>query len=170
MKSSSQKRQHVLIIPGSLLATSAHAGPGCSIATYEVDCDLAQDGQVARGNPVTDAAVILTERDIQNPMEPGATHEKSHENQAVHVGVIPSGLFAPAADAGASCLICGEEIEAEIMTDTAAYADILAGGRGQKERSRACSSSRDCMTAEQSAGRLTQYQGLRMGLMRCWRR
>ena len=70
MKSSSQKRQHVIIIPGSLLTTSAHADPSCSAATYEVDCDLAQDGQVTRGNPVTDAAVILTERDIQDPMEP----------------------------------------------------------------------------------------------------
>src|SRR5512147_88158 len=70
MKSSSQKREHVIIIPGSLLTTSAHADPGCWAATYEVECDLAQNDQVARGNPVTDAAVILTERDIQDPREP----------------------------------------------------------------------------------------------------
>jgi hypothetical protein len=70
MKSASQKREHVIIVPGGLLATSADADPGCSITTDEVDGDLAQDGQVACGNPVTNAAVILAERDIQNPVEP----------------------------------------------------------------------------------------------------
>jgi hypothetical protein len=48
MKSACQKSQHVLVIPGGLLATSADADPECS---------------------VTDAAVILAERDIQDPME-----------------------------------------------------------------------------------------------------
>src|SRR5215203_5856624 len=47
MKSSSQERQHVLIIPGSLLATRPHADLGCSAVTDEVDGDLAQDSQVA---------------------------------------------------------------------------------------------------------------------------
>ena len=47
MKSASQKRQHGLIIPGGLLAPGSDADAGCSIPTYEVDGDLAQDSQVA---------------------------------------------------------------------------------------------------------------------------
>src|SRR5215207_6706676 len=70
MKSSSQERQHVLIIPGSLLATRPHADLGCSAVTYEVDGDLAQESQVASCRPIPDAAVILAEGDIQDPMEP----------------------------------------------------------------------------------------------------
>src|SRR5215210_9384296 len=70
MNSSSQERQHVLIIPGSLLATRPHADLGCSAVTDEVDGELAQDSQVARSRPIPDAAVILTEGDIQDPMEP----------------------------------------------------------------------------------------------------
>jgi len=59
MKSACQKSQHVLVIPGGLLATSADADPGCS---------------------VTDAAVILAERDIQDPMEtvfPEQDHQRA---------------------------------------------------------------------------------------------
>src|SRR5215213_7150822 len=70
MKLSSQERQHVLVIPGSLLATRPHADLGCSAVTDEVDGDLAQDSQVASCRPVAHAAVILTEGDIQGPMEP----------------------------------------------------------------------------------------------------
>src|SRR3954468_23739638 len=70
MTSSSQSRQDVLIIPGSLLATRPHADLGCSAVTDEVDGDLAQESQVASGRPIPDAAVILTEGDIQDPMEP----------------------------------------------------------------------------------------------------
>jgi hypothetical protein len=69
MKSARQKKQHILIIPGGLLAPGPHADPGCSATTHEVDGDLAQDGQITGGNPVPDAAVILAERDIQDPME-----------------------------------------------------------------------------------------------------
>src|SRR3954471_3686015 len=60
----------VLIIPGSLFATRPHADLGCSAVTDEVDGDLAQDGQVASCRPIPDAAVILPEGDIQDPMEP----------------------------------------------------------------------------------------------------
>ena len=70
MKSSSQKSEHVLVIPGGLLATRPHADPGCSVATHEVDGDLAQDGQVASCRSIPDAAVVLPERDIEDPMEP----------------------------------------------------------------------------------------------------
>src|SRR5690242_16189964 len=64
MKSSSQKREHIIIVPGSLLATGPHADPGGAVTAHEVDGDLAQDGQVACGSQVPDTAVILTERDI----------------------------------------------------------------------------------------------------------
>src|SRR3954470_17183666 len=70
MKSSSQKSEHVLVIPGGLLATGPHADPGCSVPAHEVDGDLAQDSQVAGRRPIPNAAVILPEGDIQHPMEP----------------------------------------------------------------------------------------------------
>jgi hypothetical protein len=61
MKSSSQKSEHVLVIPGGLLATRPHADPGCSVPAHEVDGDLAQDGQIASCRSIADAAVVLTE-------------------------------------------------------------------------------------------------------------
>ena len=64
MKSACQKSQHVFVIPGGLLATSADADSGCSATSYEVDGDFAQDGQVASCRSIPDAAVILAERDI----------------------------------------------------------------------------------------------------------
>jgi hypothetical protein len=70
MKSACQKRHHVLVIPGGLLATSPHTDPGCSAAAHEIECDLAQDSQIASCCSIPDAAVILAERDIQDPMEP----------------------------------------------------------------------------------------------------
>jgi hypothetical protein len=70
MKSACQKRHHVFVIPGGLLAPGPHADPGCSVPAHEVDGDLAQDGQITGRCPVPDAAVILPERDIQDPMEP----------------------------------------------------------------------------------------------------
>ncbi len=69
MKSASQKREHVIIVPGSLLATSPHADPGYPIATNEVDGDLAQVGQIASCRSIPDTAVILAKRDIQDPMK-----------------------------------------------------------------------------------------------------
>jgi len=65
MKSSSQKNEHIIIVPGSLLATGADANSGCSVATNEVDGNFAQDGQIAGCRPVPDAAVVLVEGDIQ---------------------------------------------------------------------------------------------------------
>src|SRR4051794_24096321 len=70
MKSASQKSEHVIIVPGGLLATRPHADPGCSVPPHEVDGDLAQDGQVASCRAIPDAAVILAEGDIEDPMEP----------------------------------------------------------------------------------------------------
>src|SRR3954451_24273210 len=37
MKSACQKRHHVLVIPGGLLATRPHADPGCSVPPHEVN-------------------------------------------------------------------------------------------------------------------------------------
>src|SRR3954463_16240693 len=51
-------------------ATRPHADLGCSAVTDEVDGDLAQESQVTSCRPIPDAAVILTEGDIQDPMEP----------------------------------------------------------------------------------------------------
>jgi Phosphatidylethanolamine-binding protein len=70
MKSSSQKREHVIIVPGGLLAPRPHTDPGCSVPAHEVNGDLAQNGQVASCRAIPDAAVILAEGDIQHPMEP----------------------------------------------------------------------------------------------------
>src|SRR3954470_9912768 len=36
---------------------------------YQVESDLAQEGEVARSRPVAHAAVILTEGDVQHPMQ-----------------------------------------------------------------------------------------------------
>ena len=69
MKSAIQKRQHVLIIPGGLLAPRSHADPGFSVPPHEVDGDLTQDGQVASCRAIPDAAVILPEGDIEHPMQ-----------------------------------------------------------------------------------------------------
>jgi hypothetical protein len=88
MKSARQKRQHIFIIPDGLLAAAPHADPGCSATTYEVDGDLAQDGQVACGNPVPDAAVILPERDIKDPMEPVFYSPVTADRLDQHPGVI----------------------------------------------------------------------------------
>jgi|tagenome__1003787_1003787.scaffolds.fasta_scaffold15680850_1 hypothetical protein len=66
----SQKREHVIIVPSGLLAPRPHADPGCSVPPHEVNGDLAQNGQVASCRAIPNAAVILVEGDIQNPMEP----------------------------------------------------------------------------------------------------
>jgi hypothetical protein len=67
MKPSSQKREHVIIVPGGLLATGPHADPRCSVPACEVDGDLAQHGQVARCRLITDAAVILPRDNLNGP-------------------------------------------------------------------------------------------------------
>jgi hypothetical protein len=46
MKSSNQEREHIIIVPGSLLAPGPHADPGCPIATNEIDGAFALDGQI----------------------------------------------------------------------------------------------------------------------------
>src|SRR3954465_1803423 len=88
MKSASQKSEHVIIVPGGLLATRPHADPGCSVPPHEVDGDLAQDGQVARCRAIPDAAVILAEGDIEDPMEPIFNRPVPADRLDQHRGVI----------------------------------------------------------------------------------
>src|SRR3954453_22151649 len=88
MKSSSQKSEHVIIVPGGLLATRPHADPGCSVPAHEVDGDLAQDSQVAGRRPIPNAAVILPECDIQHPMEPVFYGPMSADCLNQHRGII----------------------------------------------------------------------------------
>jgi hypothetical protein len=56
---------------GRLLATGPHTDPGCSAATYEIDCDLAQDSQIASCRSIPDAAVILVNAERRFPETAG---------------------------------------------------------------------------------------------------
>src|SRR3954463_4974830 len=88
MKSAGQKSEHVLVIPGGLLATGPHADPGGSVPPHEVDGDFAQDGQIAGRGPAPDAAVVLPERDIEDPMEPIFYGPMPADRLNQHLGVI----------------------------------------------------------------------------------
>src|SRR3954469_13678594 len=92
MKSSSQQSEHVLIVPGGLLATGPHADPGCSATAHEVDGDFAQNGQIAGRRPVPDAAVVLPERDIEDPMEPIFYGPMPADRLNQHLGAITTAL------------------------------------------------------------------------------
>jgi len=87
MKSASQKREHVIIVPGGLLAPRPHADPGCSIPPHEVNGDLAQNGQVARCRAIPNAAVILAKGDIQDPMEPVVSRPEGFHLRPLSEGV-----------------------------------------------------------------------------------
>jgi hypothetical protein len=88
MKSARQKRQHVLVVPGGLLATSPHADSGCSVPPYEVDGDLAQDGHITSCRAILDPAVILSEGDIADPMEPIFNRPVTADRLNQHRGII----------------------------------------------------------------------------------
>src|SRR3954452_20114829 len=90
MKSASQKSEHVIIVPGGLLATRPHADPGCSVPPHEVDGDLAQDGQVASCRALPDAAVILAEGAIEDPMEPIFNRPVPADRLDPHRAAIPA--------------------------------------------------------------------------------
>src|SRR5215203_399978 len=64
-----QELEHVVVVPSGFLAPGAHTGLGRVIAADEVDRDPAQDGQVARGAPVADAAVVFAEGDVEHPVQ-----------------------------------------------------------------------------------------------------
>src|SRR5215210_7960975 len=61
--------EHVAVVPGSLLAPATEAGLGAPVPGDQIEGDLAKEGEVARSRPVAHAAVILTEGDVQHPMQ-----------------------------------------------------------------------------------------------------
>src|SRR5215211_2924427 len=61
--------EHVAVVPGSLLAPAPEAGLGAPVSGDQVESDLAKKSEVTRRRPVAHAAVILTEGDVQHPMQ-----------------------------------------------------------------------------------------------------
>src|SRR4051794_23678 len=61
--------EHVAVVPSSPLALATEAGLGASVFGYQVESDLAKKGEVARSRPVAHPAVILTDGDVQPPMQ-----------------------------------------------------------------------------------------------------
>src|SRR5947209_19889514 len=61
--------EHVAVVPGSLLAPATEAGLGAPVPGDQVESDLAKKGEVARRRPVAHPAVILTDGDVQHPMQ-----------------------------------------------------------------------------------------------------
>src|ERR671916_584375 len=61
--------EHVIVVPGGLLAPAAKAGLTAAVAGDRVEGDSAQEGEVAGGGAVAHPAVILTEGDVENPMQ-----------------------------------------------------------------------------------------------------
>src|SRR4051812_25318086 len=60
---------HVGVVPRGLLALASQAGLAGVIGAGEVEGDPAQAGQVARGPALADAAVVLAEDDVQDPVQ-----------------------------------------------------------------------------------------------------
>src|SRR5215208_2078344 len=61
--------EHVVVVPGGLLAPAAKAGLTAAVAGDQVEGDSAQKGEVTGGDAVAHPAVILTEGDVENPMQ-----------------------------------------------------------------------------------------------------
>src|SRR3712207_9124963 len=61
--------EHVVVVPGGLLAPAAKAGLTAAVAGDQVEGDSAQKGEVAGGGAVAHPAVILAEGDVENPMQ-----------------------------------------------------------------------------------------------------
>src|SRR4051794_18080421 len=64
MSAADDELEHVIVVPGGLLAPAAQAGPAAAILADEVEGDLAQEGEVARGGAVPHPAVVLAEGDV----------------------------------------------------------------------------------------------------------
>src|SRR5215213_3189459 len=69
MSSVSDDLEHVIVIPGGFLAPAAETGLSAPIAGDKVEGDLADEGKVARSRTIAHAAIILTEGDVQHPMQ-----------------------------------------------------------------------------------------------------
>src|SRR3954468_15933796 len=61
--------EHVVIVPGRHFAPTASAGSVTAVSGDEVEGDLAQEGEVAGGGAVAHPAVVLTEGDVENPVQ-----------------------------------------------------------------------------------------------------
>src|SRR3954453_2388032 len=69
MSAADDELEHVIVVPGGLLAPAAQAGPAAAILGDEVEGDLAQQGEVARGGAVPHPAVVPAEGDVQDPVQ-----------------------------------------------------------------------------------------------------
>ncbi len=69
MSSGSDDLEHVIVIPGGFLAPAAETDLAAFVPGHQVKGDLAQEGKVARSRAVAHAAIILTEGDVQHPMQ-----------------------------------------------------------------------------------------------------
>src|SRR3712207_2025102 len=61
--------EHVVVVPGRHFAPTASAGSARAVSADEVEGDLAQKGEVAGGGAVAHPAVILTEADVEHPVQ-----------------------------------------------------------------------------------------------------
>src|SRR5690242_15487072 len=61
--------EHVVIVPGGLFAPAAQAGLTVAIGGNKVEGDFAEQGEVASGGAMAHPAVILTEGDVENPVQ-----------------------------------------------------------------------------------------------------
>src|SRR3954447_23479982 len=70
MSAGDDELEHVVVVPGGLLAPAAQAGPAAAVLGDQVEGDLAQQGEVAGGGAVPHPAVVLAEGDVQDPVQP----------------------------------------------------------------------------------------------------
>src|SRR5215208_5157789 len=61
--------EHVIVVPGRHFAPTALAVSATAVSGDEIEGDLAQEGEVAGGGAIAHPAVILTEGDVENPMQ-----------------------------------------------------------------------------------------------------
>src|SRR3954465_1708323 len=69
MKLAGDDPEHVIVAPGGLLAPTAKAGLTAAIGGNKVAGDFAQQGKVAGSGAMAHSAIILTEGDVENPMQ-----------------------------------------------------------------------------------------------------
>jgi hypothetical protein len=69
MKNPGDDLLHVVVIPGRHFPASSEACLGSLVAADQVDGDFSWQRNVLRGHAVADPALILTEGDIQHPMQ-----------------------------------------------------------------------------------------------------
>src|SRR5919202_4283730 len=69
MSLASDDPEHVVVVPGCHFAPTASAGSTRAVSVDEVEGDLAQEGEVAGGGAVAHPAVILTEGDVEHPVQ-----------------------------------------------------------------------------------------------------